>query len=60
MLLMVEKGTIARIHNAIHQYIKAINKNMKECAKNKESSYLKYWEIKNLYGQCLTGQCLRN
>lgn len=39
MLLMVEKGTKARIHYAIHQYIKAINKNMKEYAKN-ESSYL--------------------
>ena len=40
MLLMVEKGTKARIHYAIYQYIKAINKNMKEYAKNKESSYL--------------------
>ena len=53
MLLMVEKGIRERICNAIHQYAKANNKYMKDYDKNKESSYLKYWDVKiYMVGQC--------
>ena len=50
MPLMVEKGIRGEICHAIHQYTKANNKYMKEYDKNKESSYLKYWDVNNLYG----------
>ena len=48
ILLMVEKGIIGGIFHAIHWYIKANNKYMKDYDKNKESSYLKYWDAYNL------------
>ena len=35
---------------AIHRCVKANNKQMKDYDKNKESSYVKYWNINNLYG----------
>ena len=45
MLLTVEK----KIRGGIcHQYTKANSKYMKNY--DKESSYLKYWDINNLYG----------
>ena len=47
---MVEKGIRGRICNSIHRYAKANNKNMKDYNKNKESSYLKYWDVKNFNG----------
>ena len=50
MLLMVEKGIRGGICHAIHQYAKANNKYMKDYDKNKESSYLKYWDVTDLYG----------
>ena len=50
MLLMVEKGITGGICHAIHRYAKANNKYMKDYDKNKESSYLKYWDVNNLYG----------
>ena len=49
MLLMVEKGIRGGICHAIHQYAKANNKYMKDYDKNKESSYLKYWDVNDLY-----------
>ena len=45
---MVEKGVKGGICHAIHQYPKANNKYMKDYDNNKESSYLKYWDINNL------------
>ena len=48
ILLMVEKGIIGGIFHAIHWYIKANNKYMKDYDKNKESPYLKYWDANNL------------
>ena len=36
MLLMVEKGISEGICHAIHQYVKANNKYMKDCDKNKK------------------------
>ena len=50
MLLMVEKGIRGGICRAKYQCAKANNKSMKDYDKNKESSYLKYWDVNNLYG----------
>ena len=52
MLLMVEKGIRGRICNTIHQYAKANNKYMKDYDENKES-YLRYWDVNNLYGRAM-------
>ena len=49
MLLMVEKGIRLGICHAFHRYAKPNNKYMKGYNKNKESSYLKYWDADNLY-----------
>ena len=49
-LLIVEKGIRGWICHAIHQDTKVNNKYMKEYDENKESSYLKYWDVNNLYG----------
>ena len=50
MLLMVDKGIEGGIVQSIYQYAKANNKCMKYCDVNKESSYIQYWEVNNLYG----------
>ena len=49
MLLMVEKGIRGGICNTIHRYAKANNKYMKDYNKDKESSYINCWHVKNLY-----------
>ena len=49
MLLMVEKGIRGGICHAIHRYTKANNKYMKDYDKTKDSSYLKSWDVNNLY-----------
>ena len=49
MLLMVDNGIRGGIYHAIHWYAKANNKFMKDYDENKESSYLKYWDVNNLY-----------
>ena len=54
MLLMVEKGIRGGICNAIHQYAKANNKYMNDYDKKKELSYLKYWDVNNLYGWAMS------
>ena len=48
MLLMTEKG-IEGIFHSIYQYAKANNKYMEDYDKNKESSYIQYWDVNNLY-----------
>ena len=50
MLLMVEKGIRGGICHAIHQYTTANNEYMRKHSKDKESSYLTYWDANNLYG----------
>ena len=45
---LVEKGIIGGICH-IYQYAKANDKCMKDYDKNKESSYLQYWDVINLY-----------
>ena len=48
MLWIVKKGIRGGICNTIHQYAKANDKHMKDHDKNKESSYLKYWDVNKL------------
>ena len=50
MLLMLEKGIRGGICLSIYRYAKANNKHMKNYDKNKESSYLQYWDVNNLCG----------
>ena len=47
---MVEKGIRGEICHAICRYAEANNKYMKDYDKYKESSYLKFWDLNNLYG----------
>ena len=49
ILLMVEKGKRRGICHFIYQYAKANNKYNKDCDKNKEFSYIQYWDTNNLY-----------
>ena len=50
MLLMVEKSITGGLCYSMNIYAKAINKYMKDYDKNKESSYLKYWDMNNICG----------
>ena len=53
MLIMVGKRVRGGICHEIHWYAKVNNKYMKDYDKNKESSYLKYWNVNNrMFGQC--------
>ena len=44
---MLEKSARGRICHCIYGYVKANNKYMKDYDKNKESSYLQYWDVNN-------------
>ena len=46
---MVEEGIRGRICHSIYQYAKANKKYMKDYNKGKDSSYLQYWDVNNLY-----------
>ena len=54
MLIMVEKGITGGIGHTFHRYVKANNKYRKDHDKNKESSYLDYWDVNNLYGWAMS------
>ena len=58
MLLIAEKGIRDGIRHAIHWYVKANDKYIKNCNKNKESSDLKYWDVSNLYGWAMSQKLL--
>ena len=47
---MVEKGIREGMCQAIHQSVKTNNKYIKDYDTNNESSYVKYWDVNNLYG----------
>ena len=51
---MVEKGIKGRISHSIYRYAKANNKYMKSYNKNKNPSYLQYWDVNNLYGWAMS------
>ena len=50
MLLMVEKVIQGRICHSIYLYESANNKCMKNYDKNKEFSYIQYWNVNYSYG----------
>ena len=54
MLLMVEQGIRGGICYSIYRYINPNNKYMKDYDKNKESSYIQYWDVNNLYGWAMS------
>ena len=54
MLLMVKKRIRCVICHPINRYVKGNNKYMKDYDENKESSYLTYYNVKNLYGRTMS------
>ena len=51
---MVEKAIRGGICHSIYRYAKANNKYMKDYDKNKELTYLQYWDVNNLYGWAMS------
>ena len=54
---MVKKDIRGEIYHSIYRYAKVNNKYMKDYDKNKEWSYLQYWDVNNLYS---VGECLKS
>ena len=50
ILLVVEKGIRGGICQSIYQFAKANRKYMKDYDKNKELSYIQYWDVNRFYG----------
>ena len=57
---MVEEGIGGGICHAIHRHAKANNKYMKNCDKNKESSYVQYLNANNLCGWAMSQKLPKN
>ena len=51
---MVENCLRRGICDSIYRYAEANNKYMKDYDKNKELSYLQYWDVNNLYGWAMS------
>ena len=51
---MVEKVIRKRTWHSIYRYAKASTKYIKDYDKNKESSYIQYWDVNNLYGWAMS------
>ena len=49
MYIMIEKCIRGGLCHAIHRYAKTNKKYIENCDKNKELSYLKYWDVNNLH-----------
>ena len=49
MLLMVKKGIRGGMCHSTYWYAKANNKYMEDYDKNKESLYIPYWDVSNLF-----------
>ena len=47
---MVEKGIGGGIYQSVNRYAIADKKYREDYDKNEELSYLKYWDVYNLYG----------
>ena len=54
MLLIAEEGIKGGIYHVIHYYAKANNKYLKDYDKIKEPSYLKYWDVNNIYSWAMS------
>ena len=54
MLLMVEKGIRGGICHSIYQCAETNNRSMKDYDKNKESPYIQFWDVNNLYGWAMS------
>ena len=51
---MVEKGIRGGICHAICPYTKANDKYIKDCDRNKEYSYFRYWDVNNFHGWAMS------
>ena len=60
MLLVVEKGIRGVICHSIYPQAKANNNCMKDQEKQKESSYIQYWDVNTLYGWAMLQKLLVN
>ena len=49
MLLIIEKGIRGGMYHSIYRYVNLNIKYMKDYDKNKESSYVQYWHVYNVY-----------
>ena len=58
MLLIVEEGIRGRICQSIYRYAKANDEYMKNYNRNKESSYIEYWDVNNLNGWVMSQDLL--
>ena len=60
MLLIVEKEIREGICHATQQHAEGNNKYMKDYDKNKESFYLKFWDVNSFYGWAMLLKLLVN
>ena len=50
LLIIIIISVRGGIYHSIYWYTKANNKYLNDYGKNKESSYLQYWDVNNLHG----------